>query len=240
MNEAFWHRVFKHFHMMYFTPILWYASMLVTLIIGFINFRKSGQFVSLFIYVLTGVVFFVFSFFYDYQHSTPTLNFTMYLEIKNTLFEIVELISFSTFYLHLFNTTRFKRSTLVINIMFCAICITYILKILLSSTTRQEVTQWSFLLNFIELLLVLRIVMIYFYEILTKEASVIGPLISLPTFWVSSGIFIYCIISFPLQLMGGELFAGERWLYFLTFSFHDLALSILFVCIAKFFSCKAV
>lgn len=238
MKDSYWNHLFEQFEKTLYTQVLWYISMAITLIAGVKNYRKEKIFRFFIIYTIAALFISLSSDFLDYFINLKSVDYIKFNEIKNTLFEILELGVFSFFFILLFNSKKLTITIKILFVIFFCISICFFLKIAKSNVTKQETIQFSFLVNIIEFLILLPIIFYYFYNLLTKETSRIIMLNSTPAFWIVSGLFFYCVVSLPLLLMGNNLYSDERWLYMLIYSFHYIAISILFFCIAKAFSCK--
>lgn len=104
--------------------------------------------------------------------------------------------------------------------------------------TRDLISEFSFRINVFEFFLLLFLCLIYLYESFTEKILESRPLKITPSFFIIAGLFFYIMISLPLLLIGDKLFSFSHHLYYLMFSIHYFSISILFLCLAKAFTCK--
>lgn len=238
MYQSYWNNVIHQFEKTYYTQIFWYLSTIIALVMAIRYYRKEKVFNLFILYIISSLIISIQSDFIDLFFKSKSTGYVRYLEIRNTVFEIIELFVFLFFFSLLFNSKKINSLVKILMIAFLCLCIYFFIKISNLEIKQREIVQWSFLINVIEFIMLLPIAFYYFYDLLTKESTKITPLSSSPAFWIVNGLFFYGIISLPLLLMGESFYSNERWLYFLMYGFHYIAISFLYFCIAKAFSCK--
>lgn len=238
MDGSFWDYILKYFEKSYYTYPLWLISMMITIIAGIKYYRKEKLFQFFLSYAVISILISTHIDVIKYYSGLRGRSYTYYLESSNTVFEMIELSVFFFFFTYLFNSKNIKVLIQILWIIFLGICIFFFQKVLDPDTQMNELNRMSFLINAIEFVLLIPFALYYFYCLLTKEVLIKKSLASSPAFWIVNGLFFYCIVSFPLLLMGAHLYEQNRHLYEITFSFHFMSLSILFLCLAKAFSCK--
>jgi hypothetical protein len=94
----------------------------------------------------------------------------------------------------------------------------------------------SLVVNIVEFTIFLVAILSYFIELFTKPPT--QDLAKSPAFWISSGLFIYILVSLPFLLLAEYIWVESRNLYYLLISLHFLSLSLLLLTISKAFLCR--
>lgn len=235
---SYWEYVSHQLENTYFLQLFWYLSSAFAVFIGIRNYKREKIFIFFIAYLIAQILISAGTLLLDYYIIRKDIFYTKYQEIKNTIFEVIEISVFSYFFAVLFNSKIIKTIIKFFVGGFVCASIIFFITIVNKNVTKTEVTNWSFLINVFEFILLLPLTFYYFYHLLSQEISKTISLISYASFWITIGLFFYVIVSLPLLLAGGTLYAKDKWLYHLMYSFHYFAIGILSLCIAKAFSCK--
>src|SRR5687767_9262258 len=91
--DSFWKVTFDEWRIVHFTEPLWYLSIIISIIVGILNFKKTKLHVSFLCYSLAAIILFVVYDLVSYYKSN-SISRTKIFEIINTLFCLVELLVF--------------------------------------------------------------------------------------------------------------------------------------------------
>ena len=219
----------------YIKPIL-LASILFAILIGAKFFKRESIYLHFMFYAIINFLLLTVLDTDINKKGIPARQNTLIIETENTL---IELIEFGVFYKFFLNVLRMKiaKQLMTISIIpFLSLSIIFFIQITRPEFSRNQIRSFSYTINVIELFLLLFPCLIFFYELFTKEASQV--LVKSPSFWITTGLFFYCIVSLPFLLIGADLAVNNRELYNLMFAIHYTSLAFVFLSIAKAFQCK--
>ena len=167
---------------------------------------------------------------------TTTRNSTIIDESSNTFFAIIELCVFIIFFYKIIESRISKKFLLFFSAVFFISVLFFVTKVLDVNSNKSEILKASILVNIIEFSIFLIAILSYFIELFKKPPTL--DLTQSPSFWISSGLFIYILVSLPLLFFSGYIWVENRVLYSLLFAIHFLSLSLLLFTIAKAFLCR--
>lgn len=239
MEKTVWSRTLTGWATSYYTELLWLVFALIALTAGIKYYRKEKS-NQLFIFYLFSSLLIInpIRSFISISLKLKGLNHTIYTEIINIFFGFVEISTFFYFFSKIFNTKKINHILFTCWLIFLFVCVLFFLNSTKDTITKKQIIQNSYFVNSIEFLFLLSLCILYFYLLLTKETNKAIILTKSPSFWIISGLFFYCIVSLPFLLIGNSIFQDSHTLYFIIFSAHYISISILFLCIAKAFTCK--
>ena len=221
----------------YYTNLLWYVSMLIAVIAGIKYYRKERTYLFFLTYATSGLVIFLGLDILRYELYFQGRRNSLLLETCNILFAIIETTAFNMF----FYKVNFKFHKLIITaylVLFYILSVIFFIKIIDPEFSKSQITSFSFQITVIEFFQLLFLTLIYFYQLFTGEPVMVKPLNKTPSFWITTGLFFYIVVSLPFLLIGYKLFYYDHSLYYLISSIHFISIIFLFLCLAKAFSCK--
>lgn len=239
MDESVFKKILEGWANLFYTGPIWFLCALFALIVGIKYFRKEKSYQLFIIYCLSSLI--IMNIIHDlfiYSLTSKGIGRTIFLETANTLFTIVEITTFFYWFKNILNTKFLNQAIRILWIIFIAICTIFIWKLFQDGISKDEMIKNSFLINCIEFFTLILLCLFYFYQLLIKETNHLIPLSKSPSFWIISGLFFYCIVSLPALLIGNKLYLTNIELYFIMGAIHYISISLLFLCIAKAFSCK--
>lgn len=239
MGKSFFDQQFTWWVRSYFTLPAWHIAMLVTLIIGFIRFKKDSTHQLFLVYTAWAIfVFIIVDIKVKLMHDR--LGETIVIETCNTLFALVEIMVFMHYFTRLLDGIRIRQFLRAAAIFYLLLTVVFFLRLVfVTGSSREQIASESFLLNVIEFMLLLAPCLTYFYRLLAHEDTSGGRLKDSPAFWIVSGLFLYILISLPFLLVAETMHLHDRKYYYIAFSFHFFSIAYLFFCISKAFLCKA-
>jgi hypothetical protein len=239
MEKTFWEYISNDWAAFNYTGLFLLISSLFALIVGLKNYQKERCYQFFIIYILSSILLLnIGVYFITYFLNLRGIKHVVFLESINTVFALVEIISFFYLFKKVLHTKFNKKVIKTFWIAFIILCIYFIWKLIGNNVTPNQITNYSFLINCIEFFILLLLCLQYFYLLITKEARDLIPLSHKPSFWIISGLFFYCVVSLPLLLIGNRLFLKNKDIYLILGSIHYISFSFLFLCLAKAFSCK--
>ena len=219
----------------YYVQVLLFVVEFFALVFAFLYSRKTkiGRFFIFYIAfdfaILIGSVYLV-------TNSTKTEAFAnTVFNYTNTLIALVELLV----YYYFFSKTLSPRW---INSLMKILALLYILLIIVFTITKfsflsPRFSYISYLLGAMEFVFLLPPCMVFFYELLNSKSEL--PLFKRPSFWITTGIFFFSIISIPYYLVLKYISSNKKELTdILAAVFYYLPFTINFVFLCKAFLCK--
>lgn len=196
---------------------------------------KSGSILFLVYSLLILLLFLLVHYSYLlYDFSQREKSF--FSETINIIFIIVELFVFITYYLHILKNRTIK---IIMKLMLAVYLILFIFYLFFISSKSVEIallSRFSFDLNILEYIFLLTTVFYYYIELLNNKPE--QNLLDSPSFWITSGLFIYTIASLPFLVLAQQPIIKKTPFYYKMFTSHYIALSILLVTIIRAFLCK--
>lgn len=219
-------------------PIILFICTVFSIILGIKYFRKESTYYFLLVYcILALFVIEVILNFVIYFFTLNKITYTVFVETLNVFFALIEITTFLFFFKRTLNTYLIKQLTNSFWIFFLIICIIFWSNSITHNVTKSQLVRNSYIINYIELFILLIFCLLYFYDLLTNDKWQFIPINKSPSFWITSGLFFYCIVSIPTLLISDKVITSRN-LYFIMGSIHYISFSILFLCLAKAFSCK--
>lgn len=239
MKKTFWDYISNEWAASNYTELFWFISSLFALIVGIKNYRKERSYQLFITYILSSILLLnIGTDFITYFFSLKGIKHVIFLESTNTVFALIEVVSFFYLFKNTLYSIFINKVIKIFWLVFITLCIFFVWKLFGNNATLNQITNYSFLINCIEFFMMLILCLQYFYHLLTKEVRELIPLSRKPSFWIISGLFFYCVVSLPLLLIGDRLFLKNKDLYLNVGSIHYISFSLLFLCLAKAFSCK--
>jgi hypothetical protein len=76
----------------------------------------------------------------------------------------------------------------------------------------------------------------YLYDVVTGSSII--DMFQRPSFWIVSGLFIYCLAIVPFLLIAEIIRRNHHALFYCLYALHYISLAIFFITIAKALSLK--
>ncbi len=239
MEKTAWEKVLQYLEKLHYTSILWLICTLIALIFGIKHYRKEITYQFLLIYCLSSLIMMnVIYNFILYSVNIKNDKRIIYSETTNTLFAFVEISAFLYFFKQILGNKFIKKLVNIFWIIFFTSCSLFLIKMIDLNLSKTQIRKNSYIINIFEFLLLLPLCLIYFYQLLTKDQIKPVKLNDSPSFWIVSGLFFYCIVSLPFLFIGNKIYVSSPYLFYLMGSIHYTSISLLFLCLAKAFSCK--
>lgn len=211
--------------------------MVIALIVGLKYYRRQKLRTFLLIYVGVGMlVYWLFEI--VTVKEALKLRKRSQQEVLNVLFALVEFSVFSYFFSRILRSRLLKLSMFFAGIIFLLVCFLYAIAVFRSDLSSEEILRYSFRINVLEFVFLFLACLLFFYELLNDNSHDKSRLAEHPSFWISSGVFFYSIVSLPYFLIADELFYYNKNVYTILVAVHYVSTSMLFLCLAKAFSCE--
>jgi hypothetical protein len=215
----------------FFTPLLLYISILAAFIIQIKHSRED--IFNLHFRLLTIVALFVFflsDFFFLFIESSAVSRIIN--QSINVSYSIVELTILLYYFEKLFRSNYFKYIRGISLFVILFLTLGFIWAILNKSDYHLYADK---ICNF-ELSILTLCCFKYFYTLLRNTEN--KDLLKLPSFWIVTGLFFYCIMSTPFFFIYNHLSQNLHVLYRTLFGIHYIFFSIFYIMIAKAYTCK--
>ncbi len=229
----------KHFiavmeRTLFLEPVIIILSLYLLHIV--IKQTKKQQFSYLFlIYSLACLLIFLVSPIQRFYFPLGGRGVSVFIESLNSVFVVTELLVFGIYFIKILDSKKARNSVKILICLFVVVTILFFSKLVNPSFGTGEIQRASAGLNIIEFGILLVAIFSYFIQLFTKPPTLI--LIQSPSFWISSGLFIYILVSLPMLLFSVHSFL-ERDLYYLVFVFHYTALALLLLILSKALLCR--
>ncbi len=240
MEKGFWEKIQQNFNTIHYTSLLWMLCSLFAILIGLKYYQREKTYHLFLLFCLTSLIITnPISFAIETVFQMNKFGARVYEEVLNTLFALIEATAFFSL---LKKKLQIKNINLLVKVLWLILfflCTFFFLSIATQNITKKQILIFSFYITCVEFFMLLPLCLLYFYQLLFKENKINISLKNSPSFWIISGLFFYCSVSLPFLLLGNKLLSMNQNLYLLLWSIHYISISILLLCIAKAFSCKA-
>ena len=236
MDNSFFERLFSDWSKVYFTEPLACIMSLITIILGIKNYRKDNVYTLFILYAVSCFLLLSFVYIIRIVLPLPTKNKSIFTETGNTLFELTERFVFYYFFLNIIKSNFIQLTMKLSFVVFLFFVILFFIKINDQNFTKNEVLRLSTLIGSIKFFMMLLPIFTYFFELVGSDP--IKDILDSPSLWITSGLFLYCLVTLPFLLISDSLGKSNRSLYLLMFSIHYLSLSFLLLIIIKAFACR--
>jgi hypothetical protein len=236
MEHSLWEKLISNWQKSFFTIPLWHISMIIALIFGIKNYQKDKIYLYFLSYTISGLIIFLLYDFLSYYIISPVKDIIR--ESLNTLFALIEFYLFYYFFSKIFQSKIVKLIMKIICLSFFTLTISFFLSIYMLTLSVTQIEKFSIQITIVEFFFLFFGCLIFYFELFVQEPTSNSPLNLSPAFWIATGLFFYIIIGLPFFLIAESLFKSSQQFYYLMFRIHYISISVLFLCIAKAFSCK--
>jgi len=218
----------------YYTDLILIGILLTSTFVS-IEKRKKFKILKYFpAYIISLLLLCVF---YEICDLTSLSNYFLpILHYGDYFFTLLELIIFSHFYYQLINNKIFKKSILILNVLFSFF---FIFMGLIDKEFYQSISESTQSKVYtIEGVILLLICSFYFFELFQKM-----PIVNLrnePAFWISTGLLFFMVCTLPFSLLENYIENYYRQFSFVLYPIFYIFYILLFTTIIRAYLCKPV
>lgn len=158
----------------------------------------------------------------------------IFRETSNTIFELIEFITFYNFFKGCLEGERFKKVLDMIFILFTFTSLIFFIELISSRYPENEIEKHSFYINIIEFLLLSGMCLIYFYELFATIPKL--NLFKRPSFFIVTATFFYTVFPIPFFMLARDVFSTS--IYDMLSACHYLLLIVMLLSLSKAFLWK--
>ena len=236
MEHSAWKKLLDGLsHTFYLEVPVTFAALLAiyTILRKFQSKKLSYLFMA---YSLACLVLFLGTNIQRFFHYLSGRSITVFIETVNTFFAISELLIFTIFFTDIIDSKPLKKLLISLACIFAIPLTLFFQKLTNSGSDRLDILKASIIINTSEFAILLIAIFLYFIQLFTKPPTL--NLTQSPPFWISSGLFIYILVSLPMLLFTEHLWKRSPDLYYFLFSLHYISLTFLLLTINKAFLCR--
>ncbi len=227
--------LFEYFKTNYFGPLLVILFEAVAITAGLKYARNDKIGIGLIFYLIIDLLIFVFGIYIMRFSELGQTEINRFIYKTNLLISVIELFAYYCFF------STILKNKKIIQILKFTIPVFILLVIVFMIT---ELKFWSinytYTSNLISVLgfILLILPCIVFYGHLLKTDSILG-LFDRPSFWITTGIFFFCLTSIPFYLIDRYLsYNRYEFKKMLNLAFFYIPLSFNFIFLTRAFLCK--
>jgi len=214
----------------YYTVPLMYLTELITIILGFLYAKKTFIGRLFLSYLLFDFILLNIAEFLEIK-STPKITFTT---VTNSLVSLFELVAYYYFFARTLNNMSALKGIKFGFVVYGTLNIVYILTRWASDKTSQNYFLTS--IPTFEFLLLIFPCIVYFRQLFIEDSTI--DLFDRPSFWITTGVFFFSILSIPYYLtfqllrlsVHSDRYIFGAFLFFLPFTINFVFLSKAFLC----------
>jgi hypothetical protein len=230
-----WYKEIQELHRNYYLPIVYILSVIIALIL-ILLFHRRNKFGKLFAAYLTfDFIIFILD---EYVANFSTMSgktADLFVSITNAFISFFELILYIYFFKKILVNKKVKAFISAGQWIFILIFLTYVAN-LFHAIKFTPWIKFSNLVTATELSLLLIPCFSFYFELLTKDSTEI--LVQRPTFWISTGVFVFSALSIPyysliyylMKYDHEAFFKIAPVLFFIPLTLNYIFLSIAFLC----------
>lgn len=220
-----------------FAEILLIVSEIIALIFG-VKYVRNDRIGQLFIfYILFDMLVMLANWTFisfDYVGEEWHRDFTA---ITNTLISLVELFVYYSFFFKVIENTGVKRIMRILLVVFFLLVLVYLITRFQFLTPRFSYA--GYVLGSVEFLFLLLPCLSFIIEILQTNSNI--NLFQRPSFWVTTGILFFSLVSIPYYLIYRYMNAYRpEFKYFLALTLYYGPFAVNFLFLTKAFLCKRI
>lgn len=227
--------LFAEFRNLYFTVLIMAIVELITIIIAFRHKQNDKLWIAFTIYLSADFLILIAGLIFKTLPTFTAAFRSTYHNYTNTIVALVELTCYYFYFYHTLNNSIYKKAIKILGVLFTLLVLLY-----LSGLYNYVSYRFNYLTNLLgtlEFILILPFCLAYFKQVLTTTSK--SKILNRPSFWITTGIFFFCIFSIPGYLLYDYIRVN---LYnfrnqFLAI-FYYIPFTINFIFLAKAFSLK--
>jgi hypothetical protein len=225
----------SYWEQFYFAEPLLICCILVSLVISCKYFSRDKMGILFVIYNIANLYLFAFIDYLFLFKSNNFKSFQLFSEINNTIYELLEIFIFLTFYSLTIKYFRVRLALIICFAIYFFFSIAYIFALLYLDNSQYQLEKFSYLLSSFELCILLFFSLLYYLNLFKQP--LIADLKTSPSFWVNTGIFFYSITAIPFFSIYYDVEKSSN-LYHLFTAAHFITLGLLTLSIARAYLCK--
>jgi hypothetical protein len=231
LRKIDWDGIWQFYDKMYYTPLFLLAAAIIALALELkVKKRINFQNIVLRIYII------VFIFVWIITELSPGLinseNRKLFLVDTNVAFALFELFCFFAYFNFQYPSRTFKWLCYSFILLFQVILLQY----LLHRSQIDKLERYADTLISFELFAITICCFRHFYLLLVRSQN--KALVTIPSFWVTTGLFFYALVSVPFFLISTYVSEINMHVYRILFSLHYFLMTIFFIGIAKAALCR--
>lgn len=171
------------------------------------------------------------------NHILVLLPATQYIvESSNMIFSFIEYLVFFLFFRKLLSSELVKKIMTSFLVLYALLVAGFSTYILYWKPAPHFIMKVSDFIISPELFFLACLCLVYYFELFRKKP--LYDLKSSPSFWITTGLFIYCIVIVPFFLISDELLAIQKAFYYEAYTVHYFSFGCLFLAISRAFLFK--
>lgn len=232
----FWTNLNNYWAKSFYSEPLMFLLIILSIIISITHFKKTFFHKVFAIYSATCFIIFLLYILFHFQINLSIASKHVVYEIDNNLFELLEIYIFLKYFSHCIDNRKTYKWAAICFRCYTIIILFFLLSFSFGQIKIEKISEISFLVNDLELIIILLFCISYFINLFKKDP--IHKLTSSPSFWIASGILFYTSISIPLFLIAIKIKTTNETIYNLLISGHYITLGLLFLSITRAYLCK--
>lgn len=236
MELTDWERLLKLLRTFYYSEVFLGLCIIASIYIQLKFLKKDVLHRAFLFYSVFSFLFFLLDFpvfILNIFSATQKLKF---LHSGNLIFSLIEYIVFYLFFKEIF-TSRALRFIMFFALIGYSIFISYFIPyIYIGNPSMAEVGNLTSIVISLQLALLGCLCLLFFIRIIRSTSS--EQLIKRPSFWITTGLFFYCVMIVPFFLLDEIIKKTDKQLYIIFYSAHYISLGLLFLFISKAILCK--
>lgn len=225
-------RLLRHWKANFFTEPVLILTFIFCFIVALRRHYKEKERILFVFYFAMGVTLFVFANTVDIFGLFGKRS-TTFLEVCNTIFELVEFIAFYFFFKKCLGKRYHRISQIFLLVLLSIMVIFFCGIFLVPSYSLAQIKRDSLTINTVEFLFLGIWCLGYLYEVFRLPSA--ANLVRRPSFFITCSTLFYSTLLIPFFLVAPEILERERWFANMLFSCHYVLLTILVLTIFKAF-----
>lgn len=232
-----WDRIYEAFSERFFAPAFYIICVSVAFVTGFISHRNSKLGKVFLVYLAVDMIMFYLDNYIEFFSGISKKEAHFFVNTTNILISIIEIGVYLLFFRLILRNKRIKLFITLFQIIFPLLVISLFL---MNSIESFKFISWLWLFDLIgtfELLILIVPAFVFYIELFSLAPKEI--LANKPTFWITTGIFLFSILSIPYYTISHYLFETKyRYVNAIAAPFFYLPLSFNYILLSRAFICK--
>jgi hypothetical protein len=232
-----WDILLNEWRCSFYSDFLTFAGILIALIASIKFWRRNYLHYLFFIYIVVAlIVLIVLPISGAVIFKVPTRTRSFLNEFANIIYLISEFVTLFFFFLHLLNH-KVRREYFIAAAGLFGLSVAYLsTKAFDNNFFINDLRHLVDLIFSVELLFFGGMCVYYFYDIVRDSSMT--DLFQRPSFWIVSGLLLYCLAIAPFLVIAGIIINTHHSVYNILYAVHYVSLALFFLTIARAFTFK--
>jgi len=231
-----WEKWIKYYQRTFYLPAIYILCVITVIIVGLIFHRnnKSGRLFLIYLF-LDSIIYSIDEYYRSFTKLSPQ-DRDLLITSTNVLVSFAELNAYLFFFGKILQHKKVRKLFLFFRLFFFLLILIYTIN-LIKGLRFTSMFKFAEYISTTEFLILLVPSLLYYIKLFSENSKEI--LMGRPSFWITTGIFLFIILSIPYYLINHYLlFNKYRYYSEVTIVFFYIPLILNYILLTKAFLCR--